>query len=595
MKKLLSILLSIMVCASLCTIPVFADESSSTDTDIYNYQYMGRAYEDAEGVDFRWMITDSEGNSKPYTYEDFMNHTTTHIFKLNNLSNENEEVAAYCCDFLTYIQIGSLYKRINLEDSSYFTSDVAEHIRGIMENGYWLDWTDADLAAAAAKANEWNTNNPGKFEITNDVDVPADIYDPVEQITNLTKKEALTATQLAIWGFANTPYDGTWVQFKSDDNVDNELNPNTKAFRRYLMGQTAKPANEDGILFTDEVVESFIALGTQSEGLKYDVIAKFKLAGKFNPTTDTLTFKATLDGQTIEKSLADMTVDENGYYSITFNNVENADAIALSINGTQYVNDVYFYEAQETANADERDSSQNLVGWAEGLTPVSASSLVEWNNGDETVALYKLEKETNIPLSEAVFNLYVQDDNGTYHCIKENLVTDKNGYIEVTGLPSGYKYFFKEIKAPDGYDLNSEYVEAPLWTTTVSDETTSDDEIGEIIPVVNKEYAYVYNTKTPTTPSGPHTPSNPDTPDKPTEPDTPDIPDTPDVPEVPNEPVDQPTTPNVNKDVVKVDKEETIIETEVPKTGDMTSILPYIGLLVSGLGLYFLNRKKEEN
>lgn len=67
--------------------------------------------------------------------------------------------------------------------------------------------------------------------------------------------------------------------------------------------------------------------------------------------------------------------------------------------------------------------------------------------------LTKVDEEGN-PLPGAVFGLYKED--GTK--IGDDLTTDENGKIKAEGLEAG-KYYFQEIKAPEGFTLNKTKIE----------------------------------------------------------------------------------------------------------------------------------------
>lgn len=138
------------------------------------------------------------------------------------------------------------------------------------------------------------------------------------------------------------------------------------------------------------------------------------------------------------------------------------------------VDGIYFYEAQPTGRDSSRETSQNMVGKYAGLIPVSAETktATAFTFGEETASLivYDASKEVEktddkviqvgdsfyLPLAGATFDLYAKDPNNTedsYILVKEDLVSDENGKVEVNGLPDGYDYFFKQTKAPEGFAL----------------------------------------------------------------------------------------------------------------------------------------------
>lgn len=397
---------------------------AAAPTDLYVYQYNGDKDSVTYNIDFQWRYKADDslvtGNN---------NTAPLHLYKL---VNGNDTFYAYCCDFEIGI-INSLYKRINLEDSTYFTADEAAHIRGIMQHGYWYDWTDEDLAAAATAAG----------------------------ITDLTKEQAMAATQLAIWNYANFTNNDKYPDIV--DSGTTNLNTNVAAFRDYLLTKTAVPASPSNTIFTNEAVSVKLAF-TENYETSYDVTVKFKLVSS---VTGDLTLTATLGSETKTFDLNTFLPDEDGYYSITFNNVQDYE-VELIVTGTQTVNDVYFYEPKveevAVASADSltssvRTQSQNLVGWAQGETPVFASSTIPFTLGNKTVNLIKYAEGTEIPLAGATFNLYAKQDS-TYILVKSNLITNAEGKITVTGLTDEYEYYFKEIAAPTGYETSPEYYAA---------------------------------------------------------------------------------------------------------------------------------------
>lgn len=282
----------------------------------------------------------------------------------------NQSFAAYCADFLYSAHAETTYKRLNLEDAGYFSAGAAAHIRGILNNGYWHDWTDADLLAAETAANSWLSAYQGGTVFSSDVFVPGDIDEAVEPISGLTRDEAITATQLAIWAFANTENDNWWMDFKPYGGADDEdIANNIKAFRKYLIHQQAQPAAAGSIIFSDEAVSSSAVFSTAGEGISYDVTLYFKLVADVAQNIDDLTLTAVLGAGTAGEQIftapltgADaLAADANGYYKITFTGVTEAGTIDVSVSGTQDVNDVYFYQAKaDTKSA--RTESQNMVG-----------------------------------------------------------------------------------------------------------------------------------------------------------------------------------------------------------------------------------------
>ena len=92
--------------------------------------------------------------------------------------SSNYEVA-YCCDFSTGLQWGTDYKRINLEDSSYYGPNAAKHIRAILQNSY---------PYLTVKEMKDRLKSKG---------MSSDFVD------SLTRADMISAVQMAVWTYAN--------------------------------------------------------------------------------------------------------------------------------------------------------------------------------------------------------------------------------------------------------------------------------------------------------------------------------------------------------------------------------------------------------
>ena len=89
-----------------------------------------------------------------------------------------------------------------------------------------------------------------------------------------------------------------------------------------------------------------------------------------------------------------------------------------------------------------------------------------------SIKLIKVDsKDSNIKLENAVFELYNENDEK----IGEQYTTNSDGVIEIDNLVPG-KYYFKEITAPKGYELNSDKIEV----------NAKEDEV-TIVTVTNKK------------------------------------------------------------------------------------------------------------
>lgn len=523
LKRLFAMLLAVSMTMSLLSVTAFAEEETDgeiqtpTETEVVDpYIYYYNSYD----VNVSPHFIGSAGHWTMLFRLDDEN-----LGAINEADRQRVGAPAYCSDIDTALVRHLAYKRINLEDSSYYDDDAAASIRGIFEYGYWPGW---DLSAAVEAANDWledenitvSTGDQATDPETGDpiVDENGDPVMEVVQaeIKNMTNAEALTATQAAIWHFANdvdagdlaynitgsesymknncdsTTYDPVSVDYTegSRDTTGDNIN----LFTQYLINQKAVAPDEDEILFSDSSFVSTSAAFTTAGDTNYDVTVAFKLVGEVEDEDD-LTITATLGTNTITKTLGSngLAPNEHGDYIIVFEDISYEDIdtederkVTLNLSGTQQANGVYFYEAKPSEGESGRDISQNLVGKYTGTTIVSATAEVSFDVGTKEIALYKYdasretelgENETTVTVKETAyaalegvtFDFYAKDSGGATYLLKTDLKTDAKGMISIKDLPVGYDYYFVETATLAGYKCTegNHFIQWPDGTVTV--------------------------------------------------------------------------------------------------------------------------------
>lgn len=400
-------------------------------------------------------------------------------------------VAVYCCDLITSAEEGTKYVRTNLEDAlyessfddsgynAYYTREKASQIRYILENGFHPSFSETELRelAEAAKISE---ENEGK----------------------LTKSEALSATQCAIWSLANPKnvlgkvYTKTIIPNKVNEfysrELDSEIEKMTggeyqdvgnriqKVYDYLVESSKAGYENKSVIAqFTDEKTVLTVKKLT-AEGTVYDVSASFKLNGTFTDKGD-LKLTASLGKQSQTWQLLSgegkkLTADKGGMYTINFEDVsadslEGQPEIQLVLDGSQTIETgFYFYEPIDPATGKvNRSVAQSFVGTGEGSTPIHRETTIGFKLGKKTVKVKKYDGSAQVPegmknppLKGVEFALYVK-----YGALTEpvlypglaNKTTDENGEITWEGLADAITYYVKEISTPVGYIKNDKLIE----------------------------------------------------------------------------------------------------------------------------------------
>ena len=362
MKKLISILTAIFIILGLSTSIVGAEENES-----YDYTYVG---------------VDTWGNNVNVNGEE----SGTALFKVQN--PDGSISYAYCVDLDTLVKEGHNYSRVNVESSGYYDNESAKHIRAIVRNAYPF----ISLETIASTLN----------------------------LENLTKEEAITATQLAIWKYAN------------DTQTPVDLTGNVEALYNYLIaldgveGQTSV-AN---IIAKDPIV--------YANNENCDVEFIFKADGR-NADGSNIALQYNIEGKPEGSEVIESGIDNEGYTHIKVTNIKEDTNIKLIVSGIQDVGtDVFFYSPEGG-----REKSQSLIGIQSGNTNISKSFEHKVTFG--SVNIKKVDEANNeIVLKDAEFT--IKDLNGN---IVKVITTNESG-IASAKLVTG-SYTIEETKAPEGY------------------------------------------------------------------------------------------------------------------------------------------------
>ena len=393
-------------------------------------------------------------------------------YKPYDNSVENNYVVAYCSDWAVDAKGGTMYKRMNLEDSTYYTEENARHVRSIVMNAYPF------ISLEKMKDDLKNADNIGLSDA---------------EIDSLTRSEVTTAAQIAIWyysnnrsyyllnyGYTRSPnrnesyhdlsYDG-W--FWHDDNSSNYNKPSEKtnpdclnadstarkhinSVMNYFLSLDAEPIKPtETIINVMDVV--YLDSGEITDGLiPISLTIEFNSAGS---ESDDITIVA--QAEKSEKSVTLSTKGGSKVHTLPELLVEAGDTITITLNGTQILpKGAYFYTPQPVygENIDDpvREASQNLVGIAMGETRIGAQTTYNVADSAEII-INKIDDVSKNGIYGAEFTLYhvhedYNDQSNANEVITEvgtHIISEGNNVIG--GLLPNRTYELKETKAPKGY------------------------------------------------------------------------------------------------------------------------------------------------
>ena len=478
LKKLLSLVMTLSIVMSMLSVNVAAEETGTGEsgydpTNSYVLNYTGN-YSYNQWQYFSISVP-------AWKYKGVADDNKTIVFTLYDTVND-KALPVYCTDIDTGLSTGSNFRRINLEDSSYYASGASGVLRSIALNGFL-----PDIDATAD-------------EVSSEVQVLAS----AAGIEGLTVSEAVAGTQLAIWQTAHGEklkvtdfcyyYDTNWNPSHTahyDESIadvakyglneedyyeaagteqEATIESHIEAVYDYLINlDSTEPTGVavSSASFKEWSVPTFIDNGDET----YDVAVTVTVDVEMT-SADTLTLSAVMgeeQGGHSDYSASIALEDGENTKTLTIENVPAAtadeSAVILTIDGLQTVSDVFLFDS-----VGDRGESQSLIGATEQQLPVHAEISLA------PIVLTKTATDNSGKFVKgAKFDLYYgsgsQDEYVKWN--DEPYETDEEGKIIVRGLDPDYKYYFIEVEAPDGYIKKSEKIEVDL--TSIDEEDSGVD------------------------------------------------------------------------------------------------------------------------
>lgn len=429
---------------------------------------------------------------------------------------ESNYEVVYCCDIATGLVDGEHYKRVNLEDSNYYSASVARHIRKIVESSYPY------ITVEEMKANLVASGISQSF------------------VDSLTRSDIIAAVQFAIWAYANayedhisdmTRYGATYDVTRNSENYMDPIHDYTnelwdwwmvgtgsasydaRAEYRvnmlvyYLCNLGEKEADSDEIVITDVNVARADLIPGTDDTYRLGMYVYLDGGSENDDITITATsYSTNEDGSVRVTATSGRRVNGDSEYEFTLR-AKAGDTIKVEVEGTQYVSKgAYLYEPEGG-----RGTSQTLVGVSVGPTNVYAEETFTFEEDiEQGIRIYKASTTDHKPISDITFSVYcVEPEEGetvgetptaeeiAKYAVPENLAgsvtTDVSGYARLA-LDEGLYLVVEEHNTDKVLEpVDPFYVPIPMAVD--SGRVSEDGSV--IVEYLNVVSLYPKNTPTP--------------------------------------------------------------------------------------------------
>lgn len=294
-------------------------------------------------------------------------------------------IPVYCADAITDGVAGYEYRRINLEDSGYFSDKVAGRLRAIFLHSFPYV---TDMNTLAAAVNDWSSTE-------------------YAEVVSLTESEAISATQAAIWALTNNaevyaPYLGTGGYYDESEMVDTTIfnqaaseytAGNITALYNYLMA--LEPMAPMSAVVSDASFGDTAVNCTEAADGTYTATVTTTVSATVDGG-DALTLTA-VSGDQVSETVA--VANGTNTYTLTITGLaDDTSDIIVNIDGWQDASDVFLFDP-----LNGRDASQTMLGYDASALPVHGE--VTLNPTDRVLNLYKTTAD-GTPLENIAFQIY---------------------------------------------------------------------------------------------------------------------------------------------------------------------------------------------
>ena len=321
---------------------------------VHGYEFGGHFMGEGEGPQTFVMLDTVANDGTTWTPDGIYEH-----------GKSNYEVV-YCCDVDTMIKDGTYYKRVNLEDSTYFDDAAAEKIRAILTNSYPYV-TVEDMKAALAESGFADANKLTRNDIIAAVQSAIWVSANGLNVEDMRYQKSYRVSDNLQWGY---PMHDTSSESGLDVSGNRVFKTYPETGKRiddlvdYLLAlESAKAAPEQIVITKLDIINT--SMSDSRTGV-YNLTIDVKLNNSGSSDSDEIAIDIYVDGA----SVATKSV-ERGTDTYQFELQATAgQSIKAVVSGTQVLEEgVYFYEPEGG-----RDISQSLVGVSAGETKIHAES-----------------------------------------------------------------------------------------------------------------------------------------------------------------------------------------------------------------------------
>ncbi len=379
LKRALSILLAVLLIASLFS-TAFAAEDEDKSTYVLHYGVADDGYDGPNLQYFSPYVTD-------YAIDGALSYIQSNIFSLYNTVTK-EVVPAYCTDIEVGAYTNRIYRRQNLEDSTYAATS-ASLLRAIVLNGFYIP------PISGESTEDHAVRVAEKLQVLGDAC----------GVEDLTIGEAISGTQTAIWRAAHgarleftdfvrtiyttkVPSATKYYDLCNEERENGHIDYTVSAYGRVTLDADCDAwlcarikAVYDYLLALEPIEASDLTVSASSFTRLSKPQHQLQSDGTYNVTVTT-----TVDVSMAPEDALTLTASLNNTYTASVPLSDGSQTVTLqledvpaelasedvylTIEGVQTASDVFLYDAYG-----EREAAQSMIGMDNSQMPVRARVL----------------------------------------------------------------------------------------------------------------------------------------------------------------------------------------------------------------------------